>query len=126
MQEMFGAASDTTSATTEWAMSEMIRNPCIMKKAQEEVRQVFNEKGNVDESEFHRLKYLKLVIKETLRLHPPLALIPRECSEKSKLDGYDIYPKTRVLINVWAIGRDPDSWIDPDQFYPERDRKSVV
>ncbi|WCJ37093.1 cytochrome P450 family 71 subfamily B polypeptide 2 [Euphorbia peplus] len=118
--EMFGAASDTSSSTIEWAMSEMMRNPCIMQKAQKEVRQVCGIKGTMDEEDLHELKYLKMVIKETLRLHPPLALIPRECREKSQLNGYDIYPKTRVLVNVWAIGRDPKSWKDPERFYPER------
>ncbi|XP_050221240.1 cytochrome P450 726A27-like [Mercurialis annua] len=118
--EMFGAASDTSSATLEWTMSEMMKNPYVMEKAQEEVREVFSGKGYVDESEFHKLKYLKMVIKESLRMHPPMALIPRECNEKSTVNGYEIYPKTRVLVNVWAIGRDPNSWADPEQFRPER------
>ncbi|KAF2317693.1 hypothetical protein GH714_039586 [Hevea brasiliensis] len=123
--EMFGAASDTSSVTTEWAISEMM-NPLVMKRAQVEVRDIFSDKGDVDEAKLHELKYLKLVIKETLRLHPPLALIPRECCERTKLNGYDIYPKSRVLINAWAIGRDPNSWTDPERFYPERFLNSSV
>ncbi|XP_065858799.1 cytochrome P450 726A27-like [Euphorbia lathyris] len=118
--EMFGAASDTSSATIEWAMAEMMKNPHVMQKAQEEVRRVFNEKRAINEEDFHELKYMKMIIKETLRLHPPLALIPRECREKSRVNGYDIYPKTRVLVNAWAIGRDSKCWEDPEKFYPER------
>ncbi|KAJ9139585.1 hypothetical protein P3X46_030309 [Hevea brasiliensis] len=119
--DMFAGASDTSLVTAEWAMAEMVKNPSIMKKAQEEVRKVFGEKGDMDDSSGHgELKYLKLVIKETLRLHPPVALIPRECGEKSELYGYDIYPKTKVLVNAWAIGRDPNSWNDSENFDPER------
>jgi cytochrome P450 len=55
-------------------MSELIKNQHVMKKAQAEVRSVYNEKGHVDEISLHKLKYLRSVIKETLRLHTPLPL----------------------------------------------------
>ncbi|EEF48736.1 premnaspirodiene oxygenase [Ricinus communis] len=118
--DMFGAGSDTSSKTAEWALSELMRHPEEMKKAQEEVRRIFGEDGRIDEARFQELKFLNLVIKETLRLHPPVALIPRECREKTKVNGYDIYPKTRTLINVWSMGRDPSVWTEAEKFYPER------
>ena len=102
-------------------MSEMLKNPRVMQKAQAEVRQVFNRKGNVDVEGLHELEYLKLVIKETLRLHPPLPLLlPRECSQRSKLNGYDIPVKSKVIVNAWAIGRNSDYWSEAERFYPER------
>ncbi|MBN8086368.1 cytochrome P450, partial [Vibrio vulnificus] len=70
VQDMFMAGCETSSATIEWVVSEMLKNPRVMKKAQEEVRQVFGKQGFVDESNLSELNYLKLVIKETLRLHP--------------------------------------------------------
>ncbi|EEF48738.1 premnaspirodiene oxygenase [Ricinus communis] len=118
--EMFGAGSDTSSKTAEWALSELMRHPEEMEKAQTEVRQVFGKDGNLDETRLHELKFLKLVIKETLRLHPPVALIPRECRQRTKVNGYDIDPKTKVLVNVWAISRDPNIWTEAEKFYPER------
>jgi cytochrome P450 len=56
-------------------MVEMIRDPRIMMKAQAEVRDVFTMKGRIDENYINELNYLKLVVKETLRLHPPAPLL---------------------------------------------------
>lgn len=118
---MLGAGTETSSTTIELAMSELMKNPRVMKKVQEEVRWVFDTKGNVDESCNHELKYLKLVIKETLRLHSPVPLlIPRECREKCSIYGYQIPKKSKVIVNVWAMGRDPNYWNEADKFYPER------
>nr|UXF47975.1 cytochrome P450 CYP71-3 [Euphorbia poissonii] len=125
--DIFIAGSETSSTTVEWAMSEMLRNPTIMHKAQEEVRRVYSKKGNVDESELHELKYLQLVIKETLRLHPPAPLLlPRESRERSEINGYEIPCKTKVIVNAWAIGRDPNHWEEAEKFNPERFVDSAI
>ncbi|TKY69135.1 steroid 17alpha-monooxygenase or 17alpha-hydroxyprogesterone aldolase [Spatholobus suberectus] len=120
-EDIFGAGGETSSTTINWAMAEMIRDPRVMKKAQVEVREVYMTKGMVDEISIDELKYLKLVVKETLRLHPPSPLlIPRECGQACEIDGYHIPVKSRVLVNAWAIGRDPNYWTEPERFYPER------
>ncbi|MED6196648.1 hypothetical protein PIB30_049394 [Stylosanthes scabra] len=80
-----------TATTIDWAMAEMIKDPTIMNKAQDEVRENFNKKGRVDETCLYKLKYLKSVVKETLRLHPPVPLLlPRECRSACKINGYYI------------------------------------
>ncbi|RHN57898.1 putative premnaspirodiene oxygenase [Medicago truncatula] len=90
-------------------------------KAQAEVRRVFDRKGYVVETELHQLIYLKSVIKETMRLHPAIPLlIPRESMKPCQINGYDIPAKTRVLVNAWAIGRDPRYWVEAENFKPER------
>ncbi|TYH35040.1 hypothetical protein ES332_D13G166100v1 [Gossypium tomentosum] len=125
--DIFTAGSETSASTVEWALSEMIKNPRVMAKAQAEVRQVFQGKGNVDETGIHQLQYLKCVIKETLRLHPILPLLlPRECSKNCEINGFEIPSKTRVIINAWAIGRDPNHWAQPENFDPERFINSSV
>ncbi|KAJ9153897.1 hypothetical protein P3X46_027285 [Hevea brasiliensis] len=124
---MFIAGSDTSFTTSEWAISEMLKNPRVMKKAQAEVRQVFSEKGHVDEADLGELNYLKLVIKETLRLHPPVPLlIPRESREQCEINGYQIPIKSKLIVNAWAIGRDPNYWTEADRFNPERFSDSTV
>jgi len=102
-------------------MAEIIKDPRVMKKAQVEVREIFNMKGRVDEICINELKYLKSVVKETLRLHPPAPLlIPRECGQTCEINGYHIPVKSKVFVNAWAIGRDPKYWTEPERFYPER------
>ncbi|KAJ7960900.1 Cytochrome p450 [Quillaja saponaria] len=119
--DIFAAGSETSLTTMEWVMSEILKNPKVMLEAQSEVRRVFDKKGFVDETEFHELKYLKAVVKETLRLHPPLPLLlPRESSERCEINGYEIPAKTKVIINAWAIGRDPNCWTEAEKFKPER------
>lgn len=121
IQDLFTGGGETSSGTVLWAMSEMVKNPKVMEEAQAEVRRVFDRKGFVDETELHQLIYLKSVIKETLRLHPvaPL-LLPRESRERCQISGYEIPAKTRVMVNAWAIGRDPRYWVEAENFKPER------
>ncbi|KAJ8645492.1 hypothetical protein MRB53_007240 [Persea americana] len=119
--DIFIGGTETSSATLEWAMAELMKNPRVMEKAQGEVRQALNGKEKVDVRDTEKLEYMKLVIKETLRLHPPLALlVQRECRERCEIDGYEIPEKTRVIVNAWAIGRDPRNWDDAESFKPER------
>lgn len=125
--DMFAAGTETSSTTMDWAMVEMIKNSCILAKAQAEVRNAFRGKETFDENDIEELQYLKLIVKETLRLHPPLQLIlPRECREEVDINGYTIPLKTKVIINVWALGRDPKYWDDPESFKPERFEQSSV
>jgi len=126
-QDIFSAGSGTSAKTSEWAMSELIKNPRVMEKAQAEVRRVFDAKGHVDEANIHELKYLKSVIKETFRVHGPVPLLlPRECSERCEINGYEIPAKTKVIVNASAIGMDPNYWNEPKKFYPERFTDSSV
>ncbi|KAK2974661.1 hypothetical protein RJ640_030269 [Escallonia rubra] len=121
LTDMFIAGTDTSSATLVWTMAELIRNPSAMNKAQNEVRDVVKGKGKVEESDLTRFIYLKSVVKESLRLHPPAPLlVPRETIESCKVLGFEIPAQTRVFINAMSIGRDPKYWENPNEFQPER------
>ncbi|KAM3282947.1 cytochrome 71D7-like [Capsicum chacoense] len=125
--DMFAAGTETSSTTTVWAMVEMMKNPSILAKAQEEVREAFKDKATFDKIDVEELKYLKLVVKETMRFHAPVPLlVPRECREETNINGYTIPVKTKVMVNVWALGRDPKYWDDAESFKPERFEKCSV
>ncbi|CAN1166938.1 Desmethyl-deoxy-podophyllotoxin synthase [Linum perenne] len=113
--------SDTFAVVIEWALSELMKNPKAMQKLQTEIRKQVGQKGRVDQDDLGQLHYLKLVIKETFRLHPPGPLLaPRQAREDTMIHGYQIPEKTRIIINAWAIGRDHLNWAEPDKFDPER------
>ncbi|KAI9116555.1 hypothetical protein K1719_012722 [Acacia pycnantha] len=119
--DVFNAGSETSSTALEWAMAELIKNPSAMERAQAEVRRVYKGREFVDESEIHELKYLSSVVKETLRLHPSgVFLLPRESTERCVIKGYEMPANTRIMVNAWAIGRDPKHWDEADTFKPER------
>ncbi|CAO2142167.1 unnamed protein product [Urochloa humidicola] len=125
--DLFSGGSETSAATLQWAMSELMRNPRVMQKAQAHVRGKLQGKPTVTEDNLQDLPYLKLVVKETLRLHPVLPLlIPRECMEECEIMGYHVPKGTMVLVNAWAIGRDPKYWEEPDVFNPERFEDSKI
>ncbi|KAK9116855.1 hypothetical protein Sjap_015802 [Stephania japonica] len=124
---LFVGGMGAPAATTIWAMTELIRKPKTMRKLQQQIRDYVGNRGKVEEADLNHLQYLKMVTKETLRLHPPESLlVPRESMTHSKINGYDIRPKTRVLVNAWAIGRNPESWDNPEEFLPERFEDGLV
>uniref|UniRef100_A0A0E0JJ09 Cytochrome P450 n=1 Tax=Oryza punctata TaxID=4537 RepID=A0A0E0JJ09_ORYPU len=121
--DMFVASSETAATALQWTMSELMRNPRVMRRAQDEVRRALTVAGQdkVTEESLPDLHYLHLVIKESLRLHPPVTmLLPRECREPCRVMGFDVPEGVMVLVNAWAIGRDPAHWDSPEEFAPER------
>ncbi|KAI8543806.1 hypothetical protein RHMOL_Rhmol08G0247500 [Rhododendron molle] len=119
---------DTSSATMEWAMTELMKNPTKIRKAQEEVRQVVRNKYGIDQEHIDQMNYLKMCCqRDSLRLHPPVPfLVPRELNKSTRLGSYDIPPKTRVFINAWAIQWDPKLWDRPEEVLPERSVDSPI
>uniref|UniRef100_A0A5B7C5D6 Uncharacterized protein n=1 Tax=Davidia involucrata TaxID=16924 RepID=A0A5B7C5D6_DAVIN len=118
---MFTAGTDTTTSTLEWAMAELLHNPKTLHKVQAELRSVIGPNKKLEEKDIENLPYLKAVIKETLRLHPPLPfLVPHMAMSSCNMLGYHIPKETQILVNVWAIGRDAKTWKDPLSFKPER------
>ncbi|KAI3785614.1 hypothetical protein L1987_44738 [Smallanthus sonchifolius] len=126
LTDILVAGTDNSAATLVWAMTPLMKNPKEMKKVQE-VRNVVGNMGKVDEDDLPKLTYMKAVVKEVMRLYPtaPL-LIPRETSEDTIIHGYKIKKKTLVYVNALAIGRDPGSWENPEEFSPERFLKSDI
>ncbi|KAH7848452.1 hypothetical protein Vadar_002872 [Vaccinium darrowii] len=118
---MLSAGTDTSSVTIEWAMSLLLNHPNVLDKARAELDAIVGENRLADESDLSKLPYLQNIINETLRLFPagPL-LVPHESSDDCIVGGYDVASGTMLLVNAWAIHRDPKVWEDPTSFRPER------
>ncbi|OIS99477.1 PREDICTED: cytochrome P450 76A1-like [Nicotiana attenuata] len=118
---MFLAGTETTSSSVEWALTELLRNPEAMAKVKAEISEVVGPNRKFEECDIDNLSYMQAVLKESLRLHPPLPfLIPRRATQDTKFMGYDVPKGTQLLVNAWSIGRDPECWDDPFEFKPER------
>ena len=127
-QDLFAAGTDTTSSTVEWAMAEVLKkSETVLARAKAELNQVIGKGKIVEEADISKLTYLRCIVKETARLHPAVPLLlPRQVKEDVELCGYTIPKNSQVLVNAWAIGRDPTLWENPLSFQPERFMDSEV
>ncbi|XP_059067781.1 cytochrome P450 750A1-like [Cryptomeria japonica] len=114
IDEQSGEGRKKTSATpVEWVMTELLRNPKVMARAQQDIELEVGRDRIVRESDLVNSDYLRCVVKETFRLHPPgPLLVPHESTEGCNVGGYYIPPKTRLFVNAWAMGRDESVWED--------------
>ncbi|WJX82443.1 unspecific monooxygenase [Trifolium repens] len=119
--DLFVAGIDTTSSIIEWILAELLRNPDKLTKARKELCQIIDKDETIEESHISKLPFLQAVVKETLRLHPPIPLLlPHKCDENVNILGFNVPKNAQVLVNVWAMGRDPTIWENPNIFMPER------
>ncbi|CAL5385436.1 unnamed protein product [Camellia sinensis] len=121
MLVLLHAGTDTSVGTMEWALSYLLNNPEILRKARIEIDNCVGQDRLIDESDLIKLPYLRCIINETLRMHPaaPL-LIPHESSADCTVGGFHIPRSTMLLVNMWAIQNDPKIWVDSNKFKPER------
>ncbi|KAI4368650.1 hypothetical protein MLD38_017185 [Melastoma candidum] len=118
---LFTAGTDTSSSIIEWSLAEMLNNRSILKKAQDEMDRVIGRNRRLLESDIPKLPYLQAICKETFRKHPSTPLnLPRISTQPCMVNGHYIPKNTRLSVNIWAIGRDPDVWENPLSFTPER------
>ena len=121
-QDLFVAGVDTTtSSTIEWAMAELLHNPEKIAKAGDELEKVLGKDGFVQELDISKFPFLQAIVKETFRLHPPGPfLVPHKAETVVEMCGFTVPKNAQILVNVWAMGRDPSIWTDPNIFLPER------
>ncbi|KAL6227944.1 hypothetical protein ACLB2K_001898 [Fragaria x ananassa] len=121
IQSLLIAGTDTSAVTLEWAMSNLLNHPDVLKKARAELDAQIGQERLVEESDLSKLNYLQSIISETLRLYPAAPmLLPHFASDDCIVSGFDIPSDTLVLVNAWALHRDPTLWDDPESFKPER------
>lgn len=122
LQDLFIAGTETNSLSVQWAMAELLRHPAVMSKVRAELQQVLGEKQYPDESDISRLPYLRAVLMESMRLHSPSPLlIPHQAmAEGAEVGGFVVPKGATVIVNLWAVMRDPAVWTQPEEFVPER------
>lgn len=115
------AGTETSAVALEWAMSNLLNSPEVLEKARVELDTQVGQDRLIEEADVTKLQYLQNIISETLRLHPPLSmLLPHLSSEDCTVGSYDVPRNTMLMVNAWAIHRDPKIWADPTSFKPER------
>ena len=118
--EHVGCRVDTSIITVEWGLSELIRNPHVLQKLASERDAVVGKDRMVQETDIPNLKYLQAVVKETFRLHPPAPLLlPHKSIKDSQIARYHVRAGTRLFTHVYAMGRSPALWKNPQEFDPE-------
>nr|AMZ03395.1 cytochrome P450 CYP82D63 [Plectranthus barbatus] len=119
---LISGATDTTTVMLIWALSLIMNNGHVLKRAQQELDKHVGRERRVDESDIKNLVYLQAIVKETLRLYPagPIGGI-REFAQECNVGGYFIPKGTWLIVNVWKLQRDTHVWPDdPSEFRPER------
>ncbi|KAK3039351.1 hypothetical protein RJ639_027600, partial [Escallonia herrerae] len=108
MQLLIRGGSDTTAGTLTWAISLLLNDPDMLKRAQDELDLHVGVDRQVEESEMKNLVYLQAIIKETLPLYPAGALLgPREAMNDCNVASDNVEAGTRLIVNVWKLQRDP-------------------
>lgn len=113
------AGHDTNTALLAWSWYLLGTHPEAMRRARQEVDEQLG--GQIPNAEqLAQLRYLGWVIREALRLYPPIHLGSRVAAEDLEFDGYHIPAGHRVIYSIYLTQRDATLWPDPDVFDPER------
>ncbi|KAM3262951.1 hypothetical protein ACQJBY_053226 [Aegilops geniculata] len=123
--EFLNAGTDTTSTALQWIMAELTKNPRVQEKLYHEITKGQQQRGDgdeeVSEEETHGMPYLKAVVLEGLRKHPPgHFVLPHRAAEAMEVGGYLIPKGASVNFMVAEMGRDEREWERPMEFVPER------
>ncbi|CAH2053250.1 unnamed protein product [Thlaspi arvense] len=118
--ELFLGGTDTSKQTIQWTMAEIINSPKTVERLREEMDSVVEKSRLIQETDLPNLPYLQAVVKEGLRLYPPVPIIGRRLQKGCEMGGFYVSEKATLILNGYAIMRDPNHWEDPDEFKPER------
>lgn len=116
---MLIAGHDTSTALLSWALYLLSEHPEVMAHAKEEVDLLLGE-GLPTIQEINRLHFLDQIIKETMRLYPPIHVGNRMTDTDMKLQGCPVPKGRRVMLSYYLTHREENVWVDADRFIPER------
>ncbi|XP_037918316.1 cytochrome P450 4d2-like isoform X2 [Hermetia illucens] len=113
---------DTTTSGICYALHLISRHPDVQAKMFDEIRQVIGDdlEKPAAQSDLQELKYVECVIKECLRMFPPVPVVAREFTEDTTIRGNRIPTGTELAIPIFIILKDAQSFPDPEKFDPDR------
>lgn len=114
------AGHHTSSVTAAWSILELLRNPEWMRKLREELHRVYGDGRPIDYASLRELHVTEWIIKETLRIHPPLFMLARVAMEDTTIRGYDIPKGTWILLSPKVAHRIESVFREPGEFCPHR------
>jgi cytochrome P450 len=119
--EFLLGGTDTTATTLLWAMANLVKNQNIQEKLYDEIKEVVKHNEEIEEEHLQKMPYLKAVVLETFRRHPPgHFILPRAVIQETIMDGYKIPKDAMINFPVAELGWDPNVWENPMEFKPER------
>ncbi|KAI3883222.1 hypothetical protein MKW92_039537 [Papaver armeniacum] len=118
--DMLSGSSDTTYVTLTWLLGLLLNNPHVIERAREELDMHVGKNKQVEESDIPNLVYIQAIIKESMRLYPAAALLPRMTMEACEVGGFQVPAGGHLYLNIWKIQRDPTVWENPSEYRPER------
>ncbi|WP_380285861.1 cytochrome P450 [Kitasatospora purpeofusca] len=116
---VFMAGHETTGTGLAWALYELAKDPQVQEGLHEEVERVLGGRTPGIE-DLARLPYTRMVADETLRLHPPIWVYPRDAVGEDDVNGWHVPAGGSVFMVPYVTHRHPDYWVDPERFDPER------
>ncbi|CAJ1944220.1 unnamed protein product [Sphenostylis stenocarpa] len=126
--EMIFRGTDTVAILLEWILARMVLHPEIQGKAQSEIESVVGSGRSVSDEDLPNLPYVRGIVKETLRMHPPGPLLSwaRLSIHDTQIGNHFVPAGTTAMVNMWGITHDKQVWSDPEDFKPERFVKEEV
>ena len=116
---LFLAGHETSASTLAWAMYLLASCPHLQDRVYQEAARVFGERGP-EFADIKKLAFTRDVVRETLRLYPPVAFVARDSSREEKLGNRVVPPHSVMFIPLWLVHRHREHWVDPDGFDPDR------
>jgi cytochrome P450 len=116
---MLQQGHDTVGETLAWAWYLLSLHPEIERRLYNEIADVVGDRVPVV-ADLPRLKYANMVVQETLRLYPPVWVIPRDAINDDRIGGYRIPARSTIMLSPYVTHRHPDFWENPEAFDPER------
>jgi sterol 14-demethylase len=117
---MMFAGHHTTSGTAAWTLIELLRNPDVLARVDDELAELYTDGAEVSYQALREMPLLESSIKEALRLHPPLILLLRVAKEELEIEGFAIHAGQMVAASPSVSNRLPEDFPEPDAFRPDR------